>query len=430
MNRYNLKWVLPLILILFTLCGCTMEMGDGLFALPNLPTRYVQLQEQLERILASGAEYTYAETGTDKQAVQMIDLDADGQDEVIAFFMTERSSFRTYLFEYGLEGYYEVGYIEGYGRRLREVTYPEVDESGRRAIALSWNYDNTVNCGLSVSGYDGVSLYSMLETQYTECLFTDVDSNGTDELFVTVADSVTGIYTASAYMLEDRHYTVWGETKLDEDVRGIVNMQINTNAQGEILWYIDSAALGGGYVTDVLSVKEELINIASSELDDTRRVSAIYCTDIDNDGIIEVPRDLNGRFEWYGYSTSGRVLESVTYHNLTDGWYIFWPESWGDAVQAQRTPGDGVITTTFYVPSSGSAMGEVRNTLLNVYIFSGDDSDQHFQTYPNVRSILEVGNTIYGCMIVENDYPQYAITTDKIIGAFNLMDAIWTREER
>ena len=95
MNRYNLKWVLPLILMIFTLCGCTMEMGDGLFALPNLPTRYVQLQDQLERILASGAEYTYAETGTDKLAVQMIDIDADGQDEVIAFFMTERSSFRT-----------------------------------------------------------------------------------------------------------------------------------------------------------------------------------------------------------------------------------------------------------------------------------------------------------------------------------------------
>ena len=75
-------------------------------------------------------------------------------------------------------------------------------------------------------------------------------------------------------------------------------------------------------------------------------------------------------------------------------------------------------------------MGEVRNTLLNVYIFSGDDSDQHFQTYPNVRSMLEVGNTIYGCMIVENDYPQYAVTIDRIIGAFNLMEASWIREEK
>ena len=64
MNTCSLKWVIPLIVILLLCCGCTMEMGDSLFALPNLPTEYVQLQEHLETILKSGAEYTYAEEGT------------------------------------------------------------------------------------------------------------------------------------------------------------------------------------------------------------------------------------------------------------------------------------------------------------------------------------------------------------------------------
>lgn len=424
-----MKWVFTLVLILLTFCGCTMEMGDGLFALPNLPTKYVQLQERLERILDSGAEYTYAESGADKQAVQMIDLDADGQDEVVAFFMTERSSFKIYLFEYGLEGYYEVGYIEGFGRRLHQVSYPTIDKSGKRAIALSWNYDNTVNYGLSISGYDGVSLYSMVETQYTQSLFADIDDNGSEELFVTEVNSATGIYTASAYMLKDRQYILCGQAQLDEDVRGVVNMQISESGDGDTMWYVDSAALGGGYITDVLSVGDELINLASTGMDDTRRASAVYSTDIDNDGVIEVPRDSDGKFEWYGYNANGRVLESTTYHNLTDGWYIFWPSNWTNDIKVQRTQSDGVITTTFYVPSSGSAMGEVRNNLLNIYIFAGDDSEQYHQSYPKAKSLQTVGDTVYAYMIVENDYPKYAVSEDKIYGAFKLMEANWTRED-
>lgn len=429
MNTYNLKWIFSLIVILLLCCGCTMEMGDSLFALPNLPTEYVQLQKQLETILQSGAEYTYAEEGLDKQAVQMTDLDGDGKDEVIAFFMTDRSSFRTYLFEYGLEGYYQVGYIECYGRRLHRVDYPVVDSQGKRAIALSWSYDNTVNYGMTVSGYDGVSLHTMLETQYTQSLFTDIDQNGVDELFVTEVNSATGVYTASAYALDSKQYTLLGQTYLDDDVRSVVNMQVSENAERELLWYLDCAAMSGGYMTDVLMLDLNLVNLSPSGADDTKRVSAIYSADIDSDGIIEVPRDSDGRFEWYSYSSKERTLESVTYHNLTDGWYIFWPENWSNKVKVQRTPSEGVVMTTFYVPSSGGYAGEVRNTLLTVYSFTGDNKDQYYQSYTNIRDLETAGDTIYGFIIVENDYPQYAVTEDKIYAAFHLMQSEWTRED-
>lgn len=429
MNTYNLKWAVALIIILLLCCGCTMEMGDSLFALPNLPTEYVQLQQQLDAIIQSGAEYTYAEEGVDKQAVQMIDLDADGKDEVIAFFMTDRSSFRTYLFEYGIEGYYQVGYIECYGRRLHRVDYPILDGQGKRAIALSWNYDNTVNYGMTVSGYDGVSLYTMLETQYTQNLFTDVDGNGVEELFLTEVNSATGVYTASAYAIEDKEYTLLGQTYLDDDVKSVVNMQVGQNTEGELLWYLDFAALGGGYMTDVLMLDIALENLSPSSADDTRRVTAIYSADIDGDGIIEVPKDSEGRFEWYAYTSKGRVLESITYHNLNDGWYIFWPENWSSSVKAERTPSEGVVMTTFYVPSTGGFSGEVRNTLLTVYSFTGDNRDQYYQSYSNIKGLETVGDTIYGFIIVENDYPQYAVTADKIYDSFHLMQSEWTRED-
>jgi hypothetical protein len=309
------------------------------------------------------------------------------------------------------------------------VDYPVIDKSGKRAIALSWNRDNTVNLGMTISGYDGVSLYTMLETQYTKSMFFDVDKNGTEELFLTEVNSATGIYTASAYALDERLFVLLGQTYLDDDVRSVVNMQINENASGELLWYLDASSIAGGYMTDVLMLDANLINLATSAEDDTRRVSAIYSADIDGDGIVEVPRDSDGRFEWYAYSSSEKVLESITYHNLTDGWYIFWPENWPNNVKAQRTPSEGVVMTTFYVPSSGGFSNEVRNTLLTVYSFTGDNKDQYYQSYANVRELETVGDTTYGFVIIENDYPQLAVTEDKIYAAFHLMQSEWTRED-
>ena len=58
-------------------------------------------------------------------------------------------------------------------------------------------------------------------------------------------------------------------------------------------------------MTDVLMLDIALENLSPSSADDTRRVTAIYSTDIDGDGIIEVPKDSEGRFEWYAYP-SGR----------------------------------------------------------------------------------------------------------------------------
>ena len=70
-----------LLIVLFS--GCTMQGGDSLLSLPNLPTEYVQLESRLQAILNSGAQYTSPEVGNDRQSVQMIDLDSDGENEVV-----------------------------------------------------------------------------------------------------------------------------------------------------------------------------------------------------------------------------------------------------------------------------------------------------------------------------------------------------------
>ena len=74
-----------LLTLLLCLGGCSLQFGDGLLLLPKVPAEYVQLQQQLDTILANGASYAVAETGTNRQAVQLVDLNGDGTEEALAF---------------------------------------------------------------------------------------------------------------------------------------------------------------------------------------------------------------------------------------------------------------------------------------------------------------------------------------------------------
>ena len=57
-----------------------------LYALPELPAKYTELNSLLAQSLQGGAEYAAPISGTNVQPVQMRDLDGDGREEAVAFF--------------------------------------------------------------------------------------------------------------------------------------------------------------------------------------------------------------------------------------------------------------------------------------------------------------------------------------------------------
>ena len=427
--------VLPLMLILVVFAGCSMQGGDSHFAPPNLPSEYVQLEKQLNAIKDSGAQYTIAEAGNEKQSVQMIDLDADGENEAVAFFVTAQGVIRAYLFEYDSNGYYEVGYIEGTSaRRLYSVSYPVYDQSGKRAIALSWTYDATENRGLSVSRYDGSELNTMLLTQYTGILYSDADGNGELEIFTTVKNDVTGAHNACVFTLKDNAYEQTAEVPMCLEARSVLSLSVGQNAEGENLFYVDSAAYGGGYVTDVIGwqgKKENLsVDVFNGLGGGTWRQTAVFCGDIDGDGTVDVPVASKnaGRISWYQFGTNGFAPISETYYSIADSWYMMWPSKWEDNVAYQRTANDDVIMTTFYVPVTAGSLGEIRNALLTVYVFSGDNSSQTLQSYSGVRVLKTLGSTIYGYSLMPNDFPEYSLSDKEISELINVIEATQFKE--
>ena len=74
-RRALLSWVLAAGL----LTGCSIESGDGLASLPRLPGEYLALQQKVDAILDKGYVPAVAESGVNRQAMQLQDIDGDGQ---------------------------------------------------------------------------------------------------------------------------------------------------------------------------------------------------------------------------------------------------------------------------------------------------------------------------------------------------------------
>ena len=131
-------------------------------------------------------------------------------------------------------------------------------------------------------------------------------------------------------------------------------------------------------------------------------VSVDYLTDINGDGALEVPKPAQllsdsaeepyWKIYWHSYEIDGTdQLQAITYHNLTDNWYLIIPEAWdGHFTVRQNNASTTVHSTTFYSVRSRLADAE----LLTIYTLTG--TDRETQAAKSGRSLLRRrADTVY-----------------------------------
>lgn len=431
--------------------GCAAVYGDGLLSLPKLPGEYLLLQNRLDEVLASEAVYAVAETGADRQAVQMVDIDGDGADEVIAFFRDASGIYSVYAFKYDGEDYVQIGNAEGYGTSLHSVSYPMLDD-GSMAIALSWGFDEASTFGMTVFGFDEQSMYSMLDVRYSSMLVGDINNDLADELSFVVRDSMTGRYRANVYALKGRTYSLVYDTELCVELKSVSNMRIGAAGLGATALFIDSSASGGGYVTDVVrfagttAVNDTIDSVSGSGMATWRQIS-VSVADIDGDGYVEVPvadhaelaansGELRYRLSWCSFRDGQqREQKAETFHDTVNGWYFIWPEKWGDSVMPQSINNVYSSAISFYVPTLSNSRqtegNETENsTLLTIYCFAGDNRAEYVQLYSNLRILRATAKEIYCYSIPEGGFSHLRLTDEEVMRSFSVIEKNWLVEGR
>lgn len=424
--------------------GCAaMLYGDGLLVLPGLPNEYVDLQQQIDKVLSTGALSAAADSGENRQSIQLVDLDGDGGNETVAFFRQTDGSFLIKAYKKEDESYVEIGSAEAVGLSLHSIYYPTISATGQKCIAVCWGIDDSNNYGMEIYYFDGGGMESLLNVRYSGVMVGDLYGDGLDELcFVSKDRSGSGL-VFSVYSVKGGEYALDWETPLCEEAAEIASMEIGQYDEGRRGAFIDSVTEEGFYVTDLIAGNKGGVPVSMTSDEEgsgkgTLREIPVFCHDIDGDGLTEVPSavktaglrypDEKNMIKWTEYGFTEKVKET-TYHAPSDGWYLKWPENWDDTVRAAATRYSRMTRTVFYRSDSADTdeepvAPEEGNTLLTVYIFSGDNR----QNYPGMYHATEIGRRdgqIYAYALGGGSHSRYDLDEEKAAESVMLIETDW-----
>ncbi|MBR4879953.1 MAG: hypothetical protein IKU13_09030 [Clostridia bacterium] len=407
-------------------------------SLPRLPEEYVGLQQLYDEILATGASYVSAKSGSNRQSVQLVDMDADGENEVVSFFKNQDGTFSVYVHKKFDETYLEIGRADGVGKNIRTVDYVSMNAVGGQALLVTWDLEDSLQSALSVYTIGNGTAQNVLDLQYLSYYVVDMDMDAQDDIIAVYRESGEQVNSVAMYGFDGTECVLKGKTQLSIESDKVVNIVSGFTTSGKRAVYIDSSTPESEYVTDIIFchsdgvLMNESIDTESGSANVTKRHINIYSTDIDSDGIVEIPlakmftgytdplsSDTRWKINWSEVETGKIVNNSMdTFHNSLEGWFFVLPSKWDSAVSAIITGETNVNQTTFFVPEINDndefeMVADADNSLITIYAINSDVYENFARKNKGIVIVKETETTVYGYKIYENSMTDYAITADE-----------------
>lgn len=425
---------------LLGLSGCFFGSLDEMYALPKSSQAYVDLQTKIN---GEKGEYISPLSGENRQTIQLVDVDGDGQQEAVAFFrdVTSDKPLKIVIFKQDERGDYQVDTrIEGVGAEIESIDYLDLGGNGCD-ILVSWQASASVHTlvGYTVSGGQVVE---SLRSGYGQYLTADLDDDGQDEVVLTQAESGGSVrWRIEYYDGKDGVIELLSTTQLSEGATDISSWTSGYLEGGEPALFVTSYLGKDLLVTDVLCVDGDgLKNISLDRW--TRRspstfryYAGVHPADRNRDGVTEIPASIEvpaygestvDQFWWMGwmhYRADGAYEQVMTTYQSPDGsWYLELPAHWtGDfAMNRQENSADGVRSVTFARKNDGQT--DPAPFLTIRCLVGGDRAEQARETG---QFILYADNTtLYTGELLEDGW-DCGLTQKDLVERFHVGTGVW-----
>ena len=437
--------MIPVLLSLLLLGGCTFPSGDDLLAAPRPSTNYQTLQVELEDLLASGVSYTAPTGGENRSSIQLVDLDGDGVEEAIAFFRGSTSAtsnnFQIYIYKRQGDQYVCTGTVEGQGTAVQSVDYPVITPDGRRGMVVTWRLTGDGTGALTMCDFDNACVPGvLLETEYSAMELTDLTGDGARDLLLLTTDP-GGRRVARLYQYQDDELLLAGEAATSPETVSVERMRSGRVQMNQPAVFAEERMANGvGLTTDIFVYNNDtLINLALDGEDSitrsTYRPVSVYATDINADGITELPRavlmagytdaaasDAVFMLDWYVYSVDRPpVAVATTYDNISDGWRLNIDAAWHDRITAVKTTDSGLSSVTF----SEYISANQQIPLFTIYTATGS-TREYYAGRSDLIQLGESAQAVYFARIADDaEQSALAISEQDIKNGFSLVKQDW-----
>ena len=442
MMKKALLLVLTCVLLLCA-TGCSFTLSpQELYRLPKLPAEYTELDNRIGEILAEGAEYAAPASGSNIQPVQLVDLNSDGQEEAVAFFRNPSAEkpLKICIFTPAGDGYEQTAAIESSATSINSIVYSDLDRDGSTELLVGWRTTTDLQA-LVVYSLSSGEVVELMRSNYVRYTMTDLDEDRMQELVILRSTEEEGGNVADYYVWQDGQLQMRSPARLSMTMAELSQQGRVTAGKlqdGSPALFVTGVEESVFSITDILAVRNgELTNIALSDSTGASTEIALfrslYPTDINSDGITEVPipeilpgwDDEDSSYQsigWRSYDAEGTgTLVLSTYHSIEDGWYFRLPETWRDQLMVTRSVIPDEAYVTFYAWTQ-----EGVQPFLRISAITGNS--RNIKAARGGRFTLSrQAETTYTAELLEaNGTWEHGITEDEVREAFSLIAREWT----
>ncbi len=330
-------------LVFLLLCGCTPFSGDFdlLMNPPALSGELEPIGKALDRDISGKYTLKFPTSGDNKNAINLIDLDGDSQNEAVAIYSTTNDSGVTMniCVVDNTDGKWQVvGTQSILGAGVEKVIFNDLNSDGTAEIIVGWNVFGTAQKTLCVYSYALGSLLGLLSENYTEFITCDLDDDFVNDLLIINLDSTQQTATASYFNINENGITEVGNCELNPHVTGYFPPVLTKLTSGKFCVYLESYK-GAGVTTEIIYFADGVLKNPLYNKENTKsvtdRTTIITSRDFDGDSNLEVPimtaLPVEERFSvnelaylttWCRFDGSEFVPVLYTLLNYTDGYYL------------------------------------------------------------------------------------------------------------
>ena len=368
-----------------TLSGCSGGSVDTLLAPPKLSDEQNAVYNALIKAVGKDVRLQYPRSGDYRSAFVFADIDDEPDNEAIVFYekageTEDVGNVRINIIDKRDGKWTSVYDHAGGGTEIDRILFAELGGSRKTCIMIGYTL---------LSGEKNVRVYTygngVLNTEHTDSYSTmfvsDLEKDMKNELVLIRPNNQMKKASVGLVSYDGNGYSETGSVALNEETTEFVNIASGYVGSGTSAIFIDSLS-GGRLSTEIIySLNGQLRNPLylgeSALVEQTKRQIGYPSTDIDLDGIIEIPTLTF--FPGYTENTQGTKLYSVdwnvfdnysiakkysSFYNIADGYCFILPSRWDGVVTAKIDSASGeVVFCKYRIDLSNSTTELMRITV-------------------------------------------------------------------
>lgn len=340
--------------------GCSVELRsiDSLMRPPHTATE-AALKKSISTLIGNEISYRSPESGENHSAITLRDINKDGKQEAIVFYVKndDTSTVRMCVLTQSGEDWKLASDYPGYGSGVLTVNFDDLNNDNDEEIFVTWFlFDDKSQKTLSIYAADAKSqeleIKPWISEPYNIMAVTDLYGKGDRQILVANSNPTkeTDRNTLKLIGVVENEIAIINETILDNRIISLSSISFDLPAGSATpRFYVDARVSDSMNITQVLEWYESERKFVSAindaeKPDMTLRDNTLFCKDIDNDGIIEIPlqkplsevvdgsMSLGYLLEWFEVKNNSLVAETHYVVNLLESYTLAYPDEWKDIV--------------------------------------------------------------------------------------------------